>query len=301
MSIKQLNVVFHGTFLFWKQEKGGYEVLIPSVAMHAYYAGNWEHGKLEWLDVGTYTLTNVEDGQGACFCEDDNVKFDEVPNAAAPGLRRIMLPPPRDIKTLQRLELQKNFGGPPPLLQELQKDGRIKVPRKSLGLIHVFTYDVKGKEPTLGGSHWKPANREVANLHFFADPPSRVSMKGMTTVRHPEKAFKALMSLMPSTFSAMKRFEFRYPANEIPLIEPDKDDDIPKGLRKIELVSLAVSNLLDESQIASHGVMARGRMPMAGQADGAKARANGMPKMTMNLVDVGCQPNYNCSSGCTKC
>jgi len=312
----KLNVVFHGTFLFWKRPKEEkLEVLIPFVDMHAYYAGNWQRGKLEWLDeldekknVGVYELRNVHGTKGARpgFDKKDNVIVKPPPRENAPKVRKITLPLHADVKTLQHLQLQKNnFDGPRQLLAELEKANLVNVP-ESLGLIHVLTYDVdKGKEPELKGSHWKPipskTNPRVANLHLFADPPSQLSMKGMT-MKHPEEAFRALMSLMPATFPG-RHFDFHYPAKEIPLIEPDHDDDIPKGLRRIELISLAISNLLDESQIASHGVTAKGRMPMAGRAGAAKMPANQMSKMTMtmNPDDVGCHPPYNCSSGCSGC
>lgn len=300
-SFKTLNVVFHGTFLFW-EKPDSVEVLIPHVKMHAYYAGNWEYGKLEWLDPGTYHLTNVHHGDKPEFDRSHNILVHENPISpnTDPGLRRLILPRPKGNQTLQRLMLQKNNIKVPTVLEQAIKDGRIRiqVPQESLGLIHVLTYDViKGKTPEVTNlASWKPAQSrfeecpDVANLHFFADPPGRINMASMTQ-KHPTEAFSALMKLMPPKIPDIEKLQFRYPANEIPLVEPDPVTDIPRGLRRIELVSLATSNLLNDNHMQSHGAMSMSQM------HGTTRRSMAGNHMSVNPTDVGCHYPYNCSSG----
>jgi hypothetical protein len=289
---QNLNLVFHGTFFFWVKPDE-IEVLIPKVKMHVYYAGNWRRGELKPLQEGRmYTLANIptqaSGNPPAGFDTYDNIWFRADPDDTDPTLRRIRLPRPEKVATLQHLILQKdNFVGP---------EDHVSVPTKTLGLIHVLTYTLDPQNPPrLEGLDWEPkpseAAKDTVNLHIFADPPARVSMASMT-LKHPTEAFSALVKLIPpDKYPNIAQFQFQYLANEIPLAEPDPT--IPGGLRRIELVSLGVSNLLDEGQMQGHGVVMKPRKKMA--MGGSKTA--GEHQMVMGHDDVGCNYPYNCVSG----
>lgn len=271
---KTLNIVFHGTFAFWVKTEE-IEVLIPSVKMHAYYAGTWQQGQLQPLEQGlTYTLNKIPvqgtSGPPAEFDRNTNLCVQGTPTAGNDTIR-LVLPRPKQIKTLQHMTLQSsNFVGP---------RTNVDVPRV-LGLVHVLTYDLTpGEPPELDRLDWIPApgiiDEHTTNLHIFADPPARMRTRAMT-LEHPTEAFACLMRLANAT-----QFEFHFSADKIPLVEPSEP---VSGLRKVELVSLAVSNLLSKDQLRE--VMSKNQNPMPG------ARNN----MSMGPGDTGFSSLHNCSA-----
>ncbi|MGA2590968.1 MAG: hypothetical protein ABSH32_13700 [Bryobacteraceae bacterium] len=292
-NLKKLNVVFHGTFLFVVRPHD-VEVLIPKVSMHAYYAGSWKAGGLHALEQGsTYTLDLHENVPPpayppAEFEENKNLFFDERPRADDPTLRRLILPRrPNHIHTLQCVTLEKkNF-------VHRSDDSSVEIPPKVVGLIHVLTFDLYGSEPPSIDRlpKWEPLpgiDDSIANLHVFADPPSLMTAmrngqmsSESPALRHPTEAFNALIKLTSapafarglrsSSHSASLKFQF--PAGEIPLVEPSGHEVVQKlGLRQIELVTLALSNLLPRD-------------------------AHKMGPAAMTDADTGCRPTLNCMSG----
>ncbi len=276
---KTLNIVFHGTFAFWVKTEG-IEVLIPSVKMHAYYAGTWQQGKLQPLEQGlTYTLNKIPvqgtSGPPAEFDRDANLCVQGTPTAGNDTIR-LVLPRPKQIETLQHMTLQSsNFVGQPT---------NVDVPRV-LGLVHVLTYDLTpGEPPELDRLDWIPApsiiDEHTTNLHIFADPPARMRTRAMT-LEHPTEAFARLISLVLAPPANAEPFQFQFLSAEIPLVEPSKPVE---GLRTIELVSLAVSNLLSRDQLRE--VMSKDQNHMPGAQN----------DMSMGLGDTGFSSLHNCSA-----
>ncbi len=217
-------------------------------------------GKTYTLDLSTKAARRPHTRSGSLEA-DRNIFFDEPPrHATSSTLRRLILPRrPNRIKTLQSMTLEQNF-------VHRADDPDIQIPAKVVGLIHVFTFDLYGSEPPSIDllPKWQPLpgiDASIANLHVFADPPSRMtpmrngqmSMQS-AALHHPTQAFNALLKLtspkavarslnVPEHHSASLQFQF--PAGEVPLVDPS-DHKIVKelGLRQIELVSLAISNLL---------------------------------------------------------
>ena len=296
-NFKKLNVVFHGTFGFVVRPNH-IEVLIPNVSMHAYYAGSWQAGGLHALvEGGAYTLELHENDPApqypaAPFDPAKNLIVNECPNETDPTLRRFILPRrPNEIHTLQCMMLEKkNF-------VHRSEDTFVDIPPRELGLIHVLTFDLYGSEPPSIDKlpKWAPLpgiDHSIANLHVFADPPYR--MTGMASgqmgaqsaaLRHPTEAFNALMKLtsIPAVVHGLTGsshpvgLKFQFPPGEYPLLEPSNPKTVRAlGLRQIELVSLAVSNLLPP--------------------DPAKAGSE-----SMTDSNTGCRPTLNCSSGIYPC
>lgn len=292
-NLKTLNVVFHGTFGFVLRPTG-IEVLIPKVRMHAYYAGSWKAAGLHELEEGkTYVLDlhdriEAKSRRPAEFDERKNLIINQCPQDDDPTLRRMILPHPDLIHTLQCLTLEKkNF-------VHRAEDLDVEIPPKEVGLIHVLTFYLDSLEPPSIDllPKWEPLpgiDASIANLHVFADPPSLMtaSHNGQMSpespaLRHPTEAFNALIkmtstqeiarSLKSSSHPARLRFQF--PNGEFPLVEPSGHEVVRElGLRQIELVSLSLSNLLPREAY----------------------------KMSMTDADTGCRPPYNCMSGVFKC
>jgi hypothetical protein len=241
MAANKLNLVFHGTFSFHVLADGsGIDVLIPDVKDHAYYAGPWQTGQLKQLTRGaTYDLKLAHKDLPDHFADDpanrDSNVFVSAPQIT-PSAKLFatfrLRPLPDEIRTLQRITVQTNN-----FLNTNDPSVR-KIPDRVLGLVHVLTYELSGQVPTVNGINPPVAgkDRSIVNLHVFADPPLQ------TGNQLTEGAFHDLMSFNPAN-----PLEFIFPPDEIALVEPS--GNVP-GLRTIELVSLASSNLLTPAQLA---------------------------------------------------
>lgn len=251
-----LNVVFHGAFVFALREDF-IEVLTPQTDGHAHYAGPWKEGGLHPLkklpNDGSYELKYDSDGGAHAPAAPtfDPVKSIIVNTPLAKDYQNKVqsswkLPfPSKPIATLQRVSiLAGNITG-----RELIPPGLVHIPEE-VSTVWVFIYDLKGSTPRVEGlPEWVPETGvPVVNLHVFAEETHR--WLPQRAIAHPQEEFQKLTELMD--FGRVVPPGFGYVPREIPLVEPN--DELPRGLRNIELVPLAVSGLVrDSTAVAPSG------------------------------------------------
>jgi len=231
---KTLNTVWHGAFAFVRREYG-IEVLTPRESVHANYAGTWEIGGLHKLaDGGRYKLLGAVAAPPAARFDPKYNIFVDGPLAG--DVDRLvhsswMLPPPKEIFTLQRITIQEsNFTG--------TKPAGIHIPHE-FGAVQVLTFELDGSVPSVEGlPGWIPEGREIVNLHVFAE-----EVTGFTTssvLQHPKSEFQSLLRL--TRLGERTDLNFDYTPTEIPLVQSCGEG--LDGLRRKELVSLAANGLL---------------------------------------------------------
>jgi len=233
---RTLNTVWHGAFAFVPREDG-IEVLTPKLGAHSHYAGTWQIGGLHSLaDGASYVLQGVRKTARTAYFDLKYNIYVKSPLAANVGKlvhSSWSLPRPKEIFTLERITMQKaNFSGTIP--------PEVQVPRE-FGAVQVLTFDLGGSVPSVEGlPQWVPESREIVNLHVFAEEVNTWSRESV--LRHPTDEFQNLIRL--TQLGKRLDLDFDYTPDEIPLVQPSTH--LPEGLRRIELVSLAVNGLLNE-------------------------------------------------------
>jgi len=241
---KTLNIVFHGSFAFVSRDYG-FEVLTAAVDGHGNFAGTWQTGGLKPLPPGTYTLCGAKNtGKRAEF---DQGTIVVVEGGLAGDYKDHIysswkLPHPTAISTSILVNNEKgNF--------KTYTDD-IRIP-KHLGMVYTFTFATDGSAPfsidqlTPRTDHYwsaEPERGPVVNLHVFAQDEHRMTKDPNG---HSSDAFQKLIRLTKIGERAAQLVEVNYSKWAVPLVQAVHLGDLPQGLKRIELVNLAVSGLLN--------------------------------------------------------
>lgn len=192
-----LNVVLHGLFVV-NFTDAFIELLTPQVNEHEYHAGNWDIREVCELKKGKeYTLWGVNRERDIPQIADDcNIVFSQSVCRfnvhADQSYFKVWLPFPAAIHLL-RCSPQLHDPQPPSCLTNPTDPNKI-IYVKRLSLCQVLVYRVNDyDELKLLGTRWKPwidKTTFTANLHFWAEPPGRLSPN------HAEHAYEQLDTLL---------------------------------------------------------------------------------------------------------
>jgi hypothetical protein len=220
----QLNVVFHGLFVFIERP-GSIDVLAPDMgADHVYRAG-------EWLGETTYgpgsyqlQIPNSSPGQ-AVFDPDRNLKIRRArPTTAKKGVyARFSFPRPQAIRSLRSVTLPAAV---------LDTDPAVPLSSRTASVLQVLTYTM----PSLSGLDFGPipvprAAQTVkgvrsASLHIIAGPDQR------ETAEHTIDGFHSAVNLLPSLRGKLR-------LQGAPQAPPLEAADVPPGCHKLEFLDLS--------------------------------------------------------------
>jgi hypothetical protein len=188
----QLNVLFHGLFVFY-DKPDEIEVLIPDMGDdHVYRAGEWL-GELELpRSKDPYVLSGVS-GDGGTFTPAMNlIVADAPPSNGDDGVyARIQVPRPNKITSLRQVQLRADCVTGP------DKD---LIAPSTISAEQVFTYDIDDGDPTnvkLGDHYMTNSAQQFGNdffmnLHILAEPDHLVRPQ------HPVDGFDMAISLIPT-------------------------------------------------------------------------------------------------------
>jgi hypothetical protein len=186
---------------------------VDSVWDHRYEAGTWADERLEALEPGgEYELRGVEHGDGKkCFDPTVYICFDDADPSppAAEGTRRILLPPPKSIRS-------GNFIPISPLETFENPDGPGLAAIKRLATLTVLGYDCKDLNSArlMAGRHrqefhWVPrvvtnGEMQAVNLHVFAEPYTFRPLAKEKTFPVETAPFNVLVDSLGACFLKMK-------------------------------------------------------------------------------------------------
>jgi hypothetical protein len=255
-----LNVIFHGTFLFFLNKKTqfwdkrdetfykeGIQILIPEVSGHVYRAGNWL-GEMELASgrnsgMALFTLEGV--AEGTQFLDKrQNLVFESKP--LAKDLNRklratIHVPKPHKVTSLCRL--------PMPAKDVLAADKNNQLPKQyggQIATLQIFTYRIEDdaalrlvqRVPGHSSFVWEPAfagqgEDRTVNLHIFA------AHEGPAGSAHVPDAFDSLMNLFAGVHLKLPRPRrgFSFKKSELPRgVDPEETEDLaPRTQRLAQL------------------------------------------------------------------
>lgn len=176
-----LNVVLHGLFVLHFRD-AEIELLTPDVHDHIYRAGNWDMNEVCPLyKEEEYSLCGVTANPNPPTLPTDcNLDFsqerDKFKLRPERSVFKVWLPFPDQLKLLRCSPDPYLYSGKPPVCRAPQNGER---PVTKLSLCQVLIYRVKDyRSLELAGTRWKPRinhNIGTANLHFWAEPPDRLS------------------------------------------------------------------------------------------------------------------------------
>lgn len=257
-----LNVIFHGTFLFFLNKKTqfwnkvdepffkeGIQVLIPEVPGHVYRAGNWlgemelASGRNSGPEPPLFTMEGV--ASGAKFLDPtQNLVFDGKALAKKLNTKlraALHVPKPQKVTSLCRL--------PMPAEDVMAADPNNELPKQyggQIATLQIFTYRIEddadlrlvqrvsGHPPFV----WEPAfagrgeNRTV-NLHIFA------AHEGPAGSAHVPDAFASFVNLFADVRLKLPRPRqgFNFKVSELPRgVDPEETEDLaPRTQRLAQL------------------------------------------------------------------
>jgi hypothetical protein len=198
MAKYQLNVIFHGPFIFVVYSDR-VEVFSPDIEDHNFGAGNWKQETP--CNHGIYTLQGITGppGQMQGLKTEPLVILDhtKLPKMGVPqraDYRFVLKPLPASIMALGLLDPTK----PRPVFFTGADVGNVTVP-PILGTAHLFTFVVNQSDKLqLSGSRWAPDSfRKISpdfyatNLHIFSE-----AVFDMGAV-HPGHDFDQIATLLP--------------------------------------------------------------------------------------------------------
>lgn len=222
---RHLNVIFHGLFVL-NFTQNNIELLTPKVEEHQYHAGTWDRDYIYPLRGShTYKLL-VPPSSTPCIKQPP-----QGPSGAPHNFDyNVVLSQSEDLFTVQRQKTHFTVILPFPNDLYLKRclpnnpappfSGRdaYLIVASGISLCPVFVYCVSSYDNIrLHGTSWRPKvctydDCEVANLHFWAEPPDR------SNPGHAQRAYAKLTDLLYP-------LQFQLVTNEMPPV--DLDTQIP--------------------------------------------------------------------------
>ena len=201
MATYQLNVIFHGPFIFVIYSDR-VEALSPDIEDHEFGAGIWKQETP--CNHGIYTLQGINGPAGKMegLKTEPLVILDhtnKLPKMGVPqraDYRFVLKPLPSSIMALGLLTPKNPV--PPPVFFTGDDVGKVTIPA-ILGTAHLFTFIVNQTDNLqLAGSTWTPdpfsqisPNFYATNLHIFSEAVFDMG------VQHPGHDFDQIATLLP--------------------------------------------------------------------------------------------------------
>jgi hypothetical protein len=198
-----LNVVLHGLFVLHFTDTQ-IELLTPYVHDHIYRAGNWDMKEVFPLCKEEYSLRGITSNPSApVITSNCNLDFSQdkykFKLRSERSFFKVSLPFPDDLKLLRCSPDPVLYTQNPPACRAPQAD---ETPVYKLSLCQVLVYRVEDyRKLALQGTSWKPkVDRKfcTANLHFWAEPPDRLSPC------HADDAYQNLDDLLDTLHLRLK-------------------------------------------------------------------------------------------------
>jgi hypothetical protein len=228
----QLNVIFHGLFVF-VERPDIIEVLIPDMgAQHVYRAGEWL-GETTFAP-GHYELTGTSSG-GDPFDGTKNLIFTGLePESSDDGVyARLTLRRPKKIYSLRPITLDQS---------SLSLQSEDLVSSRTVSTIQVFNYTIDDPTQVKLSDHPINTSAELVNGSFFMSLHIIAGPDQPELPEHTQLGFSSAIGLLPGMTGKVRLLSS-------PKVPPPKRSDVPPGLIFEELIDLSVRT----EQLGIHG------------------------------------------------
>ena len=228
----QLNVIFHGLFVF-VERPDNIEVLIPDMgAAHVYRAGEWL-GETTFAP-GHYELTGTSAG-GDPFEDTKNLIVTGVePQSSDDGVyARLTFLRPNRIHSLRPITLD-------PRSLSLQSEDLVT--SRTVSTIQVFNYTIADPTQVKLSNHPINTSAQLLNGSFFMSLHIIAGPDQPELPEHTQLGFSSAIGLLPGMKEKIRLLSS-------PKVPPPQRSDVPPGVIFEELIDLAVRT----EQLGIHG------------------------------------------------